>query len=137
MVSCLTVNARSEQQIELQPLDKEIINYLRYLEEVCRKPHTHLEMDAERVPVSKARRLSPKSATYLAAHTEDWEHRTISGVYPKRILSLTNNEYWNIYENRVAARLIDKLRNFLHHRINTIRQYQDTLSKIEDYSEKT
>jgi len=125
-----------DNEIAPQPLDKQIIKYLNYLEEVCQTPRTHLEMDTERVPVSRARRLSPKSANYLAAHTEDWEYRTISSVYPKRILSQVNSENWNIYENRVAARLIDKLNQRLHHRISEIRRCQNTFDEINQYFQK-
>jgi hypothetical protein len=63
----------------------------------------------------------------LAAHTEDWEHRRITGVQPSRILAQVREEEWNLYENRVAARLVDNLATWLRRRIAEVRRVLDDI----------
>ena len=79
----------------------------------CRRPRTHLRVEVERTPVSRARRSPVQAASYLASHTEDWERPTLSAVIPKRILSVVRDDEYDIYENRVAARLVDNLLAYL------------------------
>jgi hypothetical protein len=112
-----------DDKLELQPLEEEVEKLFGHLEEVCSKPRTHLLEEVERVPIHKARRLPTKAISYLASHTEDWESRQlIRGVVPKRILSEVRDDQVDIYENRVAARLVDNLSSYLTDRIRLLKK---------------
>lgn len=105
---------------ELQPLELRIKANVGHLEEVCRRPRTHLRVEIERMAVSRARRLPAQAASYLAAHTEDWERPTLRSVVPKRILATVREDQFDIYENRVAVRLVDHLVTHLRRRVHEV-----------------
>lgn len=112
------------EKAKMQPLDMDISDYLWHLQEVCRHPRMHLKLEVERLPVSRARRIPPQAIEYLASHTEDWQHRKLRSVAPKRILSVVADDQLNIYENRVATRLVDHLHRYLQRRIEEINKLQ-------------
>lgn len=116
-------------RVELQPLEVRIKKDVGYLEEVCRRPRTHLRVEVERMPVSRARRFPPQAANYLAAHTEDWERPTLRSVIPKRILASVREDQFDIYENRVAARLVDNLIAYL---LKRVREVSRLLQSLKD-----
>jgi hypothetical protein len=119
------------EQMELAPLDKAILRHLPHLEEVCRRPREHLHIEIDRVWLSQSRRMPHDAPNYLAAHTEDWEKRTVRAVYPKRILSTTRILDIDIYENRVAARLIDHLLIHLNQRISSLYDILGMFQELE------
>jgi hypothetical protein len=127
-----------EDAVKPRPLEDKIEGELHHLEEVCRKPRTHIRLETERVLVWRARRVDPGAPTWLAAHTEDWEHRRITGVQPRRILAQLREEEWNLYENRVAARLVDNLSAWLRRRISEVRRVLDDIfARLAEYQVST
>jgi hypothetical protein len=123
--------------IDLLPLDQSICDLFGYLEAVCMKPRAHLNVEVERVPVSRARRLPGEAASYLAAHTEDWERLLLRGVLPKRVLSEVRHDEYDIYENRVAARLVDNLVTYLSGRIRRLSKLLKVFQEKADYSSES
>lgn len=121
-ISPVVMGARAK----LQPFDLLLIRYLWHLQEVCQGPITHLRSEEVRLPVGRVRRASARAPEYLSAHTEDWEYRKIASVVPKRVLSVVSEELYDIYENRLAVRLVDKLLDYL-------RQRYEEVSKIEQW----
>jgi hypothetical protein len=102
---------------EFQAFEQQLRENASHLEEICRRPHTHLSVEVERMAVSLARRFPPQAANYLGAHTEDWERPTLRSVVPKRILATVREEEFDTYENRVAVRLVDHLVVYLRRRV--------------------
>jgi len=76
------------EQVELLPLERLIQDQRNFgaLKAICLKPRAHLHVEVERSPVSKARRVPAAAASYLAAHTEDWDRPLLRSILPKRIL---------------------------------------------------
>lgn len=111
---------RMSNRVELQPFELRIKENVGHLEEVCRRPRTHLRVEVERMAVSRARRFPAQAANYLAAHTADWERPTLRSVVPKRILATIHEEQFDIYENRVAVRLVDHLATHLRRRVHEV-----------------
>ena len=70
------------------------------------------------------------AASYLAAHTEDWDRPLLRGILPKRILAEIRQDQIDIYENRVAARLLDNLGGYLNRRIQRLRRISE-ISEIQ------
>lgn len=103
-----------------------------HLDEIARRPRFGMHYEAEVAPLSRARRMAPSVESYLASHSEDWHRRTLSGVLPKRILALFSEDEWTIYENRVFARLLDRLNAHLRFRLREVEKlhekYQDALN---------
>jgi hypothetical protein len=92
--------------LSLKPLELLVRDHFGHIEAVCRKPRAHLHVEIECVPVTQSRRTPPEATSYLAAHTEDWGQRLLSGIRPKRVLAEVPQDLLDIYENRVVARLL-------------------------------
>lgn len=126
------------ERVSLQPLELELAKdkhkHLSSLEEVCRRPISHLRVEIERVAVSRARRIPPSAANYLASHTEDWDRPTLRAVVPKRILTDVRYDQWDIYENRVCVRLIDHLIFYLNKRIRELVLLLKVIKEASDYA---
>ena len=108
--------------IEEHPLESAIGCEIAHLESVCYRPDTHIRLEPERLRVERARRFDPKVYARLASHTEDWARRRLSGVQPSHVLAQVREEQWDLYENRVAVRLVDKLASWLRKRLGDVRR---------------
>ena len=124
------------EQVDLLPFERLIQDQRNFgaLKTICWKPRAHLHVEIERAPVSKARRVPAAAASYLAAHTEDWDRPLLRGILPKRILAEVRQDQVDIYENRVAARLLDNLGAYLNRRIQLLRRLLKVFQEKEDYS---
>lgn len=124
------------EDVEILPLEQKIRGSLGNLEAVCKKPRAHLHVEVERVDIAKARRVPASAPAYLAAHTEDWDRPLLKGVLPKRVLAEVRHDQIDIYENRVAARLVDNLLAYLQRRIRVVSKLLKVFTDKENYSSK-
>jgi hypothetical protein len=85
------------------------------------------------VPVSNARRITPRTVVRLAAHSEDWAQRTPGGVRPERLLAPLREIDHDLYENRVAARLVESLGRYVDARIAAVNDIGDWVLRVEHY----
>lgn len=111
----------------LTPLESVIELWLHHLEAVCARPRSRLTVQEERVHVSRAKRVTSRAAEYLASHTEDWHHRTLRGVEPRKILAVSAEDDFDIYENAVVVRLVDRLLEHVSRRIDEVSRVQIAL----------
>ena len=124
-----------DETVKPHPLEDRIENELEHLAAVCRNPRTHIRMETERVLVARARRIARDAPAWLASHTEDWEHRKITGIQPRRILAEIREEQWDLYENRVAVQLVDNLVIWLRRRVAEVRRIlEEVLERMEEFS---
>jgi hypothetical protein len=126
-----------EDKINIQALEVTTKQNLGHLEEICCRPRTYLKMETERLPVSRAQRISHHAAEFLASHTEDWERRTFRSVVPKRVLCIVKEELLDIYENKVTVRLIDNLLEYTRQRIQQVETLKRQLEEAEYLSGTT
>lgn len=124
------------EDVEILPLEHKIKESFGHLESVCNKPRAHLHVEVERVDIAKARRVPASAPSYLAAHTEDWDRPLLRGVLPKRVLAEVRHDQVDIYENRVAARLVDNLLSYLQSRIQKVSKLLKVFTDKENYSSK-
>jgi hypothetical protein len=117
------------EKAQLHPLEKEALKQLAHLQYVCHRPRLHLRVEEERLPVSRARRVPARAAAALVSHPGDWEHRTLRGIRPAKILATQVEDEWNLYENRVAVRLVDNLLGWVGRR-------RDELSRLKSMAEE-
>lgn len=107
----------SLKDLEETDLEKEIREGIGALEAICKRPRTSLRQEEERLLVPRCKRPSSKAAMILAAHSEDWESRTIwGGVKPKKIEGLIREEDLDIYENRFVIELVSRLKTYCEER---------------------
>lgn len=124
------------ESVEILPLEQKIRESFGHLGSVCTKPRAHLHVEVERINIAKARRVPASAPAYLAAHTEDWDRPLLKGVLPKRVLAEVRHDQVDIYENRVAARLVDNLLFYLQRRILVVSKLLKVFTDKENYSSK-
>ena len=100
-----------------------------HLFHIALQPRMDIRYDEEIIPTSRAKKISNKAPRYLASHSETWQNRTLLGVYPKKLLAKVSDDEIGIYENRVYAKLIDKLINFLRIRIKELKEQEKNLDQ--------
>lgn len=119
-----------------QPLDMHIVAHLHHLQHVCHRPRMHLRIEEDRVPVSRARRTPVRAVADLVSHPADWEHRTLRSIQPARVLARLIEDEWNLYENRVAARLVDHLLAYLAKRLEELLKIEEALQTSRDHGDQ-
>ncbi len=117
-------------------LDQEIVRLLPHLQRVCHQPRLHLRVEEERLPVARARRTPVRAVAELVSHPGDWEHRTLRSIQPSRVLARQIEDEWNLYENRVAVRLVDHLLAYLAKRLEELRKIKRILDASRDHSDE-
>lgn len=112
--------------LELNQLDKALGEIIErgHLDEIVRRPRYSMKYESELVDVSRVRRMAPGALERLAARSEDWHRRTITAVLPKRLMSMVSDDEWGIYENKVFARLLDRLEHYLRRRLAETEELQ-------------
>jgi hypothetical protein len=119
-------------QLEPTRVDHAIATHGSHLLEVVRAPHAHLDAIVEPVPAALARRIPPQAIEHLAEHSEDWQRRTLRAVVPRRVLSQHADEQLDVYENRLVARTVDRLLDYLHRRGSALAAYHEQFDDGEE-----
>lgn len=121
--------------IDLTGFERSLDRDLGSLAVVCRAPRTLLRPEDERNPLSRVRRVTSRTVTDLLSRPRDWERRTLHGIEPARALSVVSVEDWDLYENRVAARLIERLLRVLGNRIERLERIRRFLAQGRDFAD--
>jgi hypothetical protein len=121
--------------IKSHPLEIAIERDLGHLTEVCGRPQTHIRLEPERLITARARRFDRNVYVRLASHTVDWAQRKLTGVQPSHVLAQVREEQWDLYENRVAVRLIDALAIWLRGRLSDVQRIlNDVLGEVNKHT---
>lgn len=111
----------------------EMLRALPALRRVFAKPIIHLKDEQEILPVESVRVVNNRSILHASAHSELWEDITKAGsIRPRRLLTVTNQDEYALYENIGFTRLILQTVAFLRHHIRTVREFlyaDDILSR--------
>lgn len=133
LAAALPIVPHVDEASRFTTLDRCILTHLPHLQHVCHRPRLHLRVEEERVPVSRARRVPARAVASLVAHPEDWEHRTLRNVRPARLLSALVEDQFDLYENRVAVRLVDHLLTYVGERLEDLRRIKKERDEAEDF----
>lgn len=117
-------------------LERAIDTNRHHLEALCRRPETRLHRNIILMPVAKSPRIAPDAITYLATHTEDWQQRTIWGVYPFRLRAVQNEASTDLYENQAAVQLVDHLLAFLDWRTEKLETASKFVEDLEEFADQ-
>ena len=108
----------------------------KHIEAIFHAPYSKLNRTIEKVPVSRAKRISNKSNQYLAAHTEDWLHKGLVSFRPSRILTEEIVSDENVYENQLLIALVTKAARHLERKLRYTRDISDFLHKYKELIDK-
>lgn len=137
--SPLLPTALVNEESHLNDLEQMLGNVLMagHLQTISTRPRIDLRYDETVTDVSRARRLTNKTYTHLAAHSECWQRQTLQGIQPKRVLARFSEDEYAIYENVAYARLIDQLERYLSGRLRRLERLCQRLERSLAFSSST
>lgn len=126
LVSPLMPESVVNEDSHLNAFERKLLDVIDagHLHQISMRPRLDLRYEDEVTDVARAKRLSKGALVHLASHSECWQRQTLSGVIPKRVKARFSVDDFNVYENRVYARLLDKVDEHLNRRVGTLRQLQ-------------
>ena len=123
---------RLVQDISIDWIDT-IEGILPNLDTIVRNPRKFIVQEEDIVDVSLARSISTESVKFLAQHTNmisKVDEKT-GDVTPSKILNITKEESFEIYENRFIYTLLLKLKDFVTMRYDKIKKASATQDILE------
>ncbi|WP_202902769.1 hypothetical protein [Vogesella sp. EB] len=135
LVSPLMPAAIIDDQSRLLPFEACLLDVMQqgHLHHISQRPRRDLHYEEEVVDIARARRLAKGALVHLSSHSECWQRQTLSGVIPKKVLARFSDDDYGIYENRVYARLLDKIERYLRYRLSTLESLQTTLAQALEF----
>lgn len=134
-VSPLMPAAIVDDQGHLQPFElrlQEVID-AGHLHRISQRPRLDMHYEDEVTDISRARRLSKGALVHLASHSECWQRQTLSGVIPRKVMARFSQDDYGIYENRVYARMLDKIERYLRVRLSTLKSLRTTFEQAMEF----
>lgn len=104
-----------------------------HLHRISQRPRLDMHYEDEVTDIARARRLSKGALVHLASHSECWQRQTLSGVIPRKVMARFSKDDYGIYENRVYARLLDKIERYLRARLSTLNSLRATLEQAMEF----
>ena len=134
LVTASPVDPALASDTGLSSFEQRVIEKVVHLQQACWDPRDQLKSVAELLPAHRVRRVAPDAERHLAAHSEDWANRSPIRVHPRRLRGLVPYEDLNLYENRVAARLRDRLDDHCAARIRLLKRRLEEIQALQDYT---
>lgn len=120
-----------KNKLLLNEFERAVRDKLFHLEEIFRNPHSLLMRIDEKVPVARAKRITARSYRHLAAHTEDWQHKSIVSFRPNKLLHEDLDETVDIFENQFSVHLVELSLVRVSARLKEIQDLGEFLSNYE------
>lgn len=117
--------------LEFGDFAKKLEENFMHIEAIFHAPYSKLNRAIEKVPVSKAKRISNRSNQYLAAHTEDWLHKGLVSFRPSRILTEEIISDEDVFENQLLIALVTRA---AHHLERKLRYTRDITEFLIEYA---
>ena len=125
-----------EDKLEMNDFEIYLCEKIPHLEQICHQPHYLLQRIIEKVNASRAKRIPSKSYQYLAAHTEDWEQKSIVNFKPNRVLNEELDLNFNIYENQLFLALVERCLKYLNGRLKEVKDISLFIEKYRELLDK-
>lgn len=84
------------------------------------KPRRFITTSEEVVPVALAKKITADSVRHLSQNTQFINTNAAGEIYPTKILNVTTEESYDLYENRFVYHLIQRLFAFVDKRMDVI-----------------
>ncbi|CBJ80606.1 conserved hypothetical protein [Xenorhabdus bovienii str. Jollieti] len=135
LISPLMPGAIIDQQSQLLPFEQNLLEVVKkgHLHQISQRPRLDVHYEDEVADIARARRLAKGALVHLASHSECWQRQTLNGVIPRKVLARFSHDDYDIYENRVYARLLDKAERHLRTRLSTLLSLQVTLEQALEF----
>lgn len=117
-------------EIKLTAFEEHLYENIGHIKAAFENPYTKLNRVEEKVNVSKAKRITPRSYQYLGAHTEDWQQYSIVSFRPKQILTEELSLDYDTYENRLLVAFVQRSLAYLRGRMKSV---EDAKEFIVEY----
>ncbi len=140
------INVQRSGQLQLLTVEKprvsqtcsDLRNKLRqvliqHVQAICSRPKrgTHTEEIVQ--DVSSVKKISTNTLSHLASHTEHWKAKKLTGLIPKRLLSVTIEDDINIYENLFFRMAIDDIATYVSEQIRSLQASIRQSSNVAAY----
>ena len=135
LISPLMPEGVVDEDSHLNSFDLKLLEIIGagHLHQISIRPRLDLHYEEEVTDVARAKKLAKGALVHIASHSECWQRQTLSGVIPKRVKARFSEDDFNIYENRVYARLLDKIELYLSQRIGTLKQIQSAVDEALEF----
>ena len=115
---------------------KQLDEDFKHIEAIFHAPYSKLNRTIEKVPVSRAKRISNRSNQYLAAHTEDWLHKGLVSFRPSRILTEETISDEDVFENQLLIALVTRAARHLERKLRYTRDISEFLKQYKELIDK-
>lgn len=131
LASPMMPSAVIDAESHLLPFEELLLIVIQkgHLHHISLYPRVDLHYEDEVTDIARVKRLAKGALVHLASHSECWQRQTLTGVIPKKALARFSDDDFNIYENRVFARLVDKMDLHLTRRLLILKDLQKNLSQ--------
>jgi len=124
-----------DDQSHLQAFEKKLLDVVNagHLHKISQQPRLDMHYDDQVTDIARARRLSKGALVHLASHSECWQRQTLNGVVPRKVMARFSQDDYGIYENRVYARLLDNIEQYLRARLSRLNSLHRTLEQAMEF----
>ena len=119
---------------ETKIIDDEWVNmfesFYPSIDAITRNPRSFIKYDTELTEVSRAKKIGAESVRHLASHTQYIQNIDKDrNVTPSKILTMTSDTDYEVYENRFIMTLIKRMIIFIKSRLDVIRANVESYQK--------
>lgn len=139
LISPMMPSAIINSECHLLSFEQMLLNVVDkgHLHHISLHPRVDLHYEDEVIDIARVRRLARGALVHLASHSECWQRQTLTGVQPKKALARFSEDDFQIYENKVFARLLDKADAHLKRRILILSDLRANLSQALEFYTST
>lgn len=113
-----------QENFDFQSLETaldEIIKALPAIKRIFAHPITRLRDVGEIMPVESVRVVNNRTIVHASAHSELWDDITEDGMRPKKLLTVSYEDNYSIYENLAFVRAVDIILHLVRRNIRLLR----------------
>ena len=119
---------------ETKIIDDEWVNmfesFYPSIDNITRNPRSFIKYDTEITDVSRVKKTGAESVRHLASHTQYIQNiDRNNNVTPSKILTVTSDVDYEVYENRFIMTLIKRMIVFIKSRLDVIRDNVESYQK--------
>ena len=99
----------------------EILKALPAIKRIFAHPITRLRDVGEIMPVESVRVVNNRTIVHASAHSELWDNITEDGMSPRKLLTVSHEDNYSIYENVAFVRTVDIILHLVRKNIRLLR----------------
>lgn len=137
--------AHKRQAIKLLAVEKPQVsaeqndnrNHLRnvltqQVQAICSRPKKGTKTEELVQDVGMVKEINTNTLSHLASHTEHWKAKKLTGLEPKRLLSVIIEENIDIYENLFFKMAMDDISDYVSIKLRSLKRSIEQAKKVTD-----